>query len=80
MGKDDRIIEGGRLLKRDIHAQRIAQTRDEQLNLLWLRQCSVTAGENDEALGKIIHATRAAQHGELVDRAVGEWLPESCIH
>jgi hypothetical protein len=43
-GKDDGIIQGCWLLKGHICPQRVAQTRDEQLDLLLLGQGGVAAG------------------------------------
>jgi hypothetical protein len=35
-GKDDGVVEGGRLLQGDVSLQGIAQAGDEELDLQWL--------------------------------------------
>jgi hypothetical protein len=78
-GKDDRVVEGGWLLERDIHPQWIVEARDEKLDLLGLRQGGVAAGERGEALGVLVHVANATQHGELADRAIGEPRPKASV-
>jgi hypothetical protein len=54
VGQHDHVVKGGGALECDVRAQGLAQTRDEELNLMCFRDRSVIAGQRHEALGEVI--------------------------